>query len=399
MTEFKYSVVVCSFNKINSVKMVADKIKSLRPDCELILSDDFSTDGTIEWAKESGLFDKIHIQDSSGNYRLNTVRNCGINLASNKYVIILDGDCVPEDSFFYAYDTVFSQYPDSVAIGITEKYDSEGKELRSFDPRWIFHTCEKIVETNWENFYGGNVAFPKHLWENDKFDESYNGFWGFEDLDFSVRLYKKNVKFYLSFLSSVRHLEHPVSKNAEEAAFKENRNRSYFEKKHGIVFSRKNDTSDRNNIIDLVEEKKISNKKIIISKNVKALRNGERNPKDYPYWDELISLLDGNDITIIDKEIPLKELSEMIRGCDFFISTDSFFQHYAWDLGKSGAVIFSVTDPSIFGHELHINILKDRKYLRKNQFLFMEQEPYNIEAFEKPEKVYKIVSLKFQKLA
>lgn len=53
-----------------------------------------------------------------------------------------------------------------------------------------------------------------------------------------------------------------------------------------------------------------------------------------------------------------KELKELVRECDLFISCDSFLQHLAYIENKRGIVIFSQSDPKIFGHHKHINIVK-----------------------------------------
>ena len=382
-----YSVVICSFNKLKTLQIVANKLKKLRPENELILTDDRSTDGTIEWAANSGLFSKIHVEDTQGNFRLNTIRNKGVELASNEYVVILDADCVPNDSYFDGYDELFELYPQSAGAGITDRYDSKGIKIIENDTRWDLYNEEPIKETTWENFYGGNIAFPKSIWQTTKFDEDYNGYWGFEDLDFAAMLSYKKVKLYLSFLSSARHLGHPKCKESVIAHNENGRNINFFEKKHGGKFYA--------NMKNFTNNKTFNKKKILISKNAKILRNGQRNPKDYPYWDSLIHLFAEHDVTILDKEVPLPELDKMILGCDFFISTDSFFQHYAWSLNKKGVVIFSVTNPAIFGHSLHLNILKDPKYLMGNQFLFMESQPYNAEAFESPQKIFDLIKQNF----
>jgi len=377
----KYSIIICSFNKLDALKLVAAKVKQLSSESELILSDDHSTDGTIEWAKNSKLFSKIHIEKSPGNYRLNTIRNSGIELASNEYIILLDADCLPEDYFFKGYDDFFKKHPLSVAIGITNRASSDGLQIKEVDKRLSIYNNDKCEKCGWELCFGGNIGFKKILWINNKFDTSYDGYWGFEDLDFSIRLSKQNINFYLCFDVKVRHLEHEICSQSKDFKNGEHRNRDMFEKRYSIRFHDRGEPS----II----------KKILISKNVKALRNGNQNPKDYPYWDQLIKLLSEHNITFIDRELPLNELKNTILDCDFFISIDSFFQHYAWSVNKKGVVIFSVTDPLIFGHSFHVNVLKDRKYLRKNQFLWMENESYNIDAFESPENIFQIIKLKF----
>lgn len=89
------------------------------------------------------------------------------------------------------------------------------------------------------------------------------------------------------------------------------------------------------------------------------------------------------------KNLPLNALKNLILECDTWISCDSFLQHFAWDLGKPGIVLWSVSDPNIFGHPENINLLKCRSYLRQGQFLWWADEPYNPEAFVSPEVVLK----------
>lgn len=137
---------------------------------------------------------------------------------------------------------------------------------------------------------------------------------------------------------------------------------------------------------------------IIISPYSKALRNGKQNPKNYPYWEELINLIDepivqvgieGEKQLVSDfrKNLPIDELRKLICDCRTWISCDSFFQHLAWDEGKPGIVLWGPSDPLIFGHPENINLLKDRSYLAPNQFLWWEQTEHKNERFIKPHDV------------
>jgi len=140
---------------------------------------------------------------------------------------------------------------------------------------------------------------------------------------------------------------------------------------------------------------------IIISPYSKPLRNGQNNPKNYPYWKELISLIKYDTIVQVGtddekqlveefhKNLSLPELRDLIFKCRTWISVDSFFQHLAWDCGKPGIVLFGQSDPLIFGHPENINLLKDRSYLREKQFWWWEQCTYREEAFVKPAEVLK----------
>jgi ADP-heptose:LPS heptosyltransferase len=139
---------------------------------------------------------------------------------------------------------------------------------------------------------------------------------------------------------------------------------------------------------------------ILISPYAKKLRNGLDNPKNYPWWPELISLINEPIIQVgiesekqlVDdfrKNLSLDELKVLVNECRTWISVDSFFQHFAWDLNKPGIVLWSQSDPNIFGHPENTNLLKDRKYLREKQFWWWEQCNYNADAFVKPEEVIK----------
>jgi len=123
--------------------------------------------------------------------------------------------------------------------------------------------------------------------------------------------------------------------------------------------------------------------------------NGRENPKNYPYWSELIRLIDEPIIQIgVEGEtrlvrdfrtnLPLNELRELLKQCRTWIGVDSFFQHLAWLEGKKGIVLWSVSDPLIFGHLGNVNLLKSRSYLSEKQFLWWEDQKYEKDAFIDP---------------
>lgn len=141
---------------------------------------------------------------------------------------------------------------------------------------------------------------------------------------------------------------------------------------------------------------------IIISPYAKALRNGKRNPKDYPFWSELIAMIDepiiqvgisGETQLVTDfrQNLSLIELKALIKECRTWISCDSMFQHLAWDCGKPGIVLWSVSDPVIFGHPENINLLKNRDCLSPEQFLWWDYVEHNDDKFVKPAVVFDII--------
>lgn len=141
---------------------------------------------------------------------------------------------------------------------------------------------------------------------------------------------------------------------------------------------------------------------IIIAPYAQKLKNGKTNPKNYGYWPELISLINepivqvgvSGEIKLTEdfrENLSIAELRQLINECRTWIAVDSFFQHLAWDCGKPGIVLWSVSDPLIYGHPENINLLKDRSTLAENQFLWWDFVEHDPNKFMLPKDVIKYV--------
>lgn len=141
---------------------------------------------------------------------------------------------------------------------------------------------------------------------------------------------------------------------------------------------------------------------IIISPWSKELLNKNPNPKSPPlkWWKHLIGLIDQpivqvgikNELQLVPDfrpDLSIPELRDLLKECKTFITVDSFFQHLAWNQNKQGIVIWGQSNPKIYGHSIHINLLKDKKYLMPNQFLMWELVEYREDCFITPEEVIK----------
>jgi len=141
---------------------------------------------------------------------------------------------------------------------------------------------------------------------------------------------------------------------------------------------------------------------ILIHPFAKPLIKGGINPKNYPYWKELIGLIkepivqigvEGEEQLVPDfrKNLSIPELRQLIKDCRVWIGVDSFFQHLAWSEGKPGIVLWSVSDPLIFGHPENHNLLVSRKHLAPNQFLWWDYTAFDENKFVKPSEVLKFL--------
>lgn len=149
---------------------------------------------------------------------------------------------------------------------------------------------------------------------------------------------------------------------------------------------------------------------IVLFPFARGMRNGEKHPKNYPFWPELVQKLQQQGHTLIQvgvegeqqlvedfrKNLKLTELSMLVRNCDTWISVDSFGQHLGWDLGVRGIALFGQSDPVIFGHPENINLLKDRMYLRDKQFWLWEQCQANDDSFVTPDVVLQALNDNFK---
>jgi len=149
-------------------------------------------------------------------------------------------------------------------------------------------------------------------------------------------------------------------------------------------------------------------KTIIVSPFAKKMRNrlpnGDEkiNPKNYPFWNDVVRVLQKKNYHVIQigvegessigadeirHNLSLQELQKLLNSCDSWISVDTFFQHFATYYRKRGVVIFGKSDPNIFGYDQNINLLKDRKNLRPDQFGLWETVDFNINDFVEPNAV------------
>jgi ADP-heptose:LPS heptosyltransferase len=139
---------------------------------------------------------------------------------------------------------------------------------------------------------------------------------------------------------------------------------------------------------------------ILLHPYAQVLRNGLPNPKTPPeaWWRALLPHL-GADIVQIGLEqelalvddmrrgLSMKAIAALVRDCDYFLTVDSFLPHLAQHEDVRGVVIWSASDPLIFGYRENLNLLRDRRSLRKHQFAVWEEQTYDPEAFMAPDEV------------
>lgn len=142
--------------------------------------------------------------------------------------------------------------------------------------------------------------------------------------------------------------------------------------------------------------------KVLISPYSAKLPTGNNNPKNWPYFAQLVAALNEQGHTVVqigatgEERIdgvgmfiqgwPLDRLKEL--EWDTFVSVDNFWPHYCYtEKLKGGVVVFGQSDPEIFGHPQNVNLLLSREHLRPYQFSHWFDVPYREEVFVGPEVV------------
>lgn len=182
------SVVIPTYNRENTIK---DSLKSLKevdyPDesYEIIVSDDGSTDRTVELARE---FEDVKIVESE-NTGPAGARNRGVNEASQEsdIVLFIDGDSRADTDLLKEHAEMYETNNEKIivsgAVELLEEeqnYQSKILDLSNFFPK----KGGEEDSLNWAQT--NNLSFPINIFDKIKFDEDFKRAAG-EDQNMCIR--------------------------------------------------------------------------------------------------------------------------------------------------------------------------------------------------------------------
>ena len=207
MTARSISIILPFYKKKRALrKTLSELLLQVDHEDELIVVNDYSPGGVgaCGCLKELTIIKPPRLDTHI--YRLNTLRNLGIEKAKNDAVIILDPDCVPNDYFLENARKMFD--PSVMFAGKIDKYNEDGtikEDPRNKDSRWIDTGPNPGSEV-----YGGCMFFSKtKALMAGGFDEAFDGSWGAEEHEFSNRMYHIGVRLRYAPELQVKHLWHP----------------------------------------------------------------------------------------------------------------------------------------------------------------------------------------------
>lgn len=252
----KVSIVIPNWNGAEKLRRNLPKVLKVRGVSEVIVSDDASTDDSVEVVQKHFSKVKLIKREKNGGFSSNV--NTGVSHASGDLIFLLNTDAVPETDclehilFHFKTKGVFS-------VG----FNTGGSwSWAKFKDGFFWHQVAKEVpkeahQTLWVS--GGSGVFRKKIWDKlGGLDELFNPFYE-EDVDLGYRASKGG---YINLWEPKAKVEH----YKETGVIKENFTESTVAKiaqRNQLIFIWKNITSKKlfNQHISELIKKLISNPK------------------------------------------------------------------------------------------------------------------------------------------
>jgi glycosyltransferase involved in cell wall biosynthesis len=227
----KASIIITTYNNPSALQKVLDGflLQTVNP-YEIIIADDGSKNDTALTVKDFSAvatFPVTHVWQENKGFRAAKIRNEAIKKATSEYLIILDGDCIPnkhfvfdqialaEPGFFVQGKRVLLSEKASALFGAdtANSYSATLKMLPSMANR--HHILRIPIFPAFKNkklrgIKSCNMGFWKEdLLAVNGFNEDFIG-WGREDSELAVRLFKYGLKKKEHLFRAICfHLWHP----------------------------------------------------------------------------------------------------------------------------------------------------------------------------------------------
>jgi len=243
----KASIILSSYNNLSALELSIESLRyQTEKDFEIIIADDGSTDGTIEYLEKEGI---KHFSRPNEGYRLAYIWNRGAELAKGSRLIFGNSDIIWSPDHIYSHlrfanDVVAGSYPsipinkvplvtkdliknDFSFIRSLSNKDRRSRFIEKREKPYLFDGKNTVAR----RMHGGNWSCTRKDFDKvGGLDENFKG-WGGEDFDIARRLLRlgKSIKFSLKTIGF--HLDH--DKNPKK--FTSHLGKVYFNKKWTLI--------------------------------------------------------------------------------------------------------------------------------------------------------------------
>jgi GT2 family glycosyltransferase len=216
----------------NDRKVIADCLRSIfatthRIDFEVIVSDNGSTDGSIEYIRSA--YPMVHLIENGRNLRFAKANNVGIRASRGEYVLILNPDTIIHEGGLDKIISFADQHPEGGAFGcrvlnLDGSYQVSARPFASLRAEWIAALYLRSLGRlhKWfmsDSYSGWNGTTERQVdWVSGcfilvragllksigGFDEQF--FYYYEDMDLCRRIWGAGYKVLCSPLATITHL-------------------------------------------------------------------------------------------------------------------------------------------------------------------------------------------------
>ncbi|MDA1079255.1 MAG: glycosyltransferase family 2 protein [bacterium] len=210
-TERAISVLIPSFNGAHLLRRLLPSVLSqLRPEDEVVVIDDGSTDGTQGLIENEFRHTQVRVHRLEQNVRFARAVNYGVLKAKNEFLFLCNNDVVLQQG---CLDVVRKYIDDEsvFAVGCLEFAEQVGGEKSGKNKLWFdrglfqHNKADDFTtgDTAWAS--GGSALFSKQKWEVlGGFDERFSpAYW--EDVDLSFRARKRGWRVLFDERAIVLH--------------------------------------------------------------------------------------------------------------------------------------------------------------------------------------------------
>ena len=190
------SVVIPTYNRLPILRKCLDELENQilndgSYDYEIVVVDDGSTDGTIDWlSKNSEIYPHLRFfEQTHGGPALG--RNLGVVRSKGDLIVFIDSDLIVDKYFLENHvDSLIKAWK---KLG-NRKCFTYGSVINTSNFNNPKSESFKVQDLSWAYFATGNVAIDKKVLEKSGlFDTSFR-LYGWEDLELGERLRNMGVK-------------------------------------------------------------------------------------------------------------------------------------------------------------------------------------------------------------
>lgn len=228
----KISIVIPNYNGEELLRKnlpkVFSSIEDFKPDVEVVVVDDCSTDSSLDVISEyKNKFPGLRLLKNEKNFGFSSTVNKGVENSNGDIVVLLNTDAYPERNFL---NFLIEDFKDAnvFAVGCLDKSLEGGKVvlrgrgIGKWMKGFLVHSKGDINKNNTLWASGGSSAFRKEIWQKlGGLNTLYNPFY-WEDIDISYRALKSGYKVLFDKRSVIyhNHLEGAIRKHYSEFQIK-----------------------------------------------------------------------------------------------------------------------------------------------------------------------------------